>query len=263
MIWKRAAILANENWHCVNLTREQTDTHRAQICTLYNTAWCCMFWLLPSMTFNDYNTLYLCMFTCCSNTTDNDDDVEYVRIPLDKTKNIIINRSIYEEKYKYVCVWICDMFEIFNRIFARFVCSFAYTCSRSFTCVFLLLFFFFRLPLLFARLHPFVITLRITLDGGLIVFRLHLSQCHIHVPLHVSTVCCDHFGVSRWCSCCCHLRRRRRRRHHVWVWARNALNGIRCALIQSSCRLYGWMDMKCTGDVCIFWICLSDWKTFK
>lgn len=152
-----------------------------------------------------------------------------------------------------VCVWICDMFEIFNRIFSFALLLLlvrahllAFFCSL-------------RSPGLLARLRPFTSTLRIALVwGGFIVFRLHLSQCHIHVPLHVPTVCCDHFGVSRWCSCCC---------HHVWVWvcvcARNAFNGFRCALIQSSCRLYGWMDVECTGDVCIFWICLSDWKTFK
>lgn len=54
------------------------------------------------------------MFTCCSNTTDND-DVEYVRIPLDKTKNIIINRSIYMKESISMCAYgyaICLKFLI-------------------------------------------------------------------------------------------------------------------------------------------------------
>lgn len=150
------------------------------------------------MTFNDYDTLYLCMFTCCSNTTDNDnDDVEYVRISLDKTKNIIINRSIYMKKSISMCAYgyaICLKFLI-----ASLLNSFALLLIlvRAHLLAFFFCYFSFFVPFLFARLHPFAITLRITLDGGFIVFRLHLSQCHIHVPLHVSTVCCDHFGVSR------------------------------------------------------------------
>lgn len=111
-------------------------------------------------------------------------------------------------------------FEIFNRIFARFVCSLLILVRAHLLALFFCYFFSVhpssaRSPV---RHHP-----RITLDGGFIVFRLHLSQCHIHVPLHVPTVCCDHFGVSRWCCCC---------RHRV------------CVRVRSRSWCFQWFSMR-------------------
>lgn len=136
-----------------------------------------MFWLLPSMTFNDYDTLYLCMFTCCSNTTDNDGDSDdYVRIPLDKNQNIIINRFIRRKvQVKYIFVYG-----------AACVCAYGYAICLKFLIASLLD--SFALLLLLVRAHLLAFFFSYIFPGSPTPVRHHPSH-HCGMGVSSSFVC--------------------------------------------------------------------------